>query len=565
MSGNRCRHFWFLLVSNEHGHSYMRSVSAVSLKLTDTIYDLKKAVKADFANSVLRGVAPCDLLVYKNQSAFEKRNASEGKGEPLDDDLPLLGDLGLTEEDALIVAIPWTRTLLTAEIPSSSLCDFDFFNNLCKAQQNDEWIDFQTEIPPFSLNVTRLYVRESYKTIAKAILSGRQTIVSGTPGTGKSFFLIYLLWTLVQQNKRVLFVYEPYTIYYDGQGMVLTMDQLPRADDEHFFRKDLWCLIDAKFKGKYDLYHFTSYISNMIVATYPQRELVSSFQERYSAKWFFMPIWSEGELTTLSSMYPNAVDWYERFNILGGIPQWVFESTEDPRKLLENACKVCSLEDCLSAFSYYSYVLEDFHALHHLIHIESSDPFTRVTLSFASPEAMKLLAKVQAQNAKLNMASLLMYCNQNPLTAAFCTHYFQQYVIQLFEVGGTFHCSEVSQQGINRSETTGTTITIKKQTRAIIHEVHCNQEPDQLYVPKSRNVASIDAWIPSIGGFQITMDIAHEISESAYPLLQMLPKKLFWVIPSSKYDSFTHQPLSDTTIKQYVVPVPFPERIMNPS
>jgi len=45
-------------------------------------------------------------------------------------------------------------------------------------------------------------------------------IMTGTPGTGKSLFLIYLLWKLVKAGKWVLFIYHPITIYYDGQGGV---------------------------------------------------------------------------------------------------------------------------------------------------------------------------------------------------------------------------------------------------------------------------------------------------------------------------------------------------------
>jgi polynucleotide 5'-kinase involved in rRNA processing len=38
-----------------------------------------------------------------------------------------------------------------------------------------------------------------------------KVILTGTPGIGKSLFLIYLLRKLVNENKRVLVIYHPFT------------------------------------------------------------------------------------------------------------------------------------------------------------------------------------------------------------------------------------------------------------------------------------------------------------------------------------------------------------------
>ncbi|KAJ3199502.1 hypothetical protein HDU67_002777, partial [Dinochytrium kinnereticum] len=70
------------------------------------------AVKAKNSNK-LSSVDARDLLVYKNKSAFDKRNAAvdEGKEEPLKSSCPLdgLGETG-KEEDILVVVVPSSRS-----------------------------------------------------------------------------------------------------------------------------------------------------------------------------------------------------------------------------------------------------------------------------------------------------------------------------------------------------------------------------------------------------------------------------------------------------------------------
>ena len=61
-----------------------------------------------YSDSHLRGLAPSDLLVYKNKAPFDKRNDPEGKEEPLKSSR-LLDGLGQTEEDMLVVVVKATE------------------------------------------------------------------------------------------------------------------------------------------------------------------------------------------------------------------------------------------------------------------------------------------------------------------------------------------------------------------------------------------------------------------------------------------------------------------------
>ncbi|KAJ3329493.1 hypothetical protein HDU76_007808 [Blyttiomyces sp. JEL0837] len=95
---------WFLLVDAATGLPY-RGTTATSVSLPpDSVVDqFRDAVKAEKPNK-LSSVDASDLVVYKNKDAFDKRDADEGKEEPLDptESLGLLG----SKEDMLVVVVP---------------------------------------------------------------------------------------------------------------------------------------------------------------------------------------------------------------------------------------------------------------------------------------------------------------------------------------------------------------------------------------------------------------------------------------------------------------------------
>jgi hypothetical protein len=182
-----------------------------------------------------------DLLVYKNKASFDKRNNAaedEGKEEALDPTQSVDG-LG-SKEDMLVVVVPSPSQppQQATQTPSFPFCKLPFFNNIRNVSESDGWVSFGEEnIPSTFLN--RLYIRECYRTIASSILEVNgihKAIITGTPGIAKSLFLIYLLWKLVKEGKRVLFIYGSYNIYYDGKGGVFHFEngRLPSDIDYSF-------------------------------------------------------------------------------------------------------------------------------------------------------------------------------------------------------------------------------------------------------------------------------------------------------------------------------------------
>ena len=309
---------WFLLILPYLGYKEWPAYQ-VSLRASAVVDDLRKAVKAAHA-SFLGGMDLSDLIVYRNKEAFDKRHV--GQEEPLEKDFLVTG-LGETLDEALVVAVPQSPRF------SFPLCRIPFFNNINNATESGRWISFETEIPGTFLN--KLYVRESYRIIESLIRTDpKKIIITGTPGTGKSLFLIYLLWNLVKEGKRVLLIYHPFTIYYDGRGGVFqfTSDQLSSSINGLSGNNTLWCLFDAREKTFSDLHQLPHSYFNSILSTYPQRDLVNDFKKSSCLQIFYMPTWSRAEMEEIAPVFPRT-DWTRRFEILGGIPRWVLEDTKN--------------------------------------------------------------------------------------------------------------------------------------------------------------------------------------------------------------------------------------------
>ena len=98
---------WFHLVDYYSGMDYKgTSSSSVSIPSNYAVDQLRDAVKSKYSDSLLCGFAASNLLVFKNRDSFDKRNdPSAPDAKPLKPSQPLHG-LGITEEEALIVAVP---------------------------------------------------------------------------------------------------------------------------------------------------------------------------------------------------------------------------------------------------------------------------------------------------------------------------------------------------------------------------------------------------------------------------------------------------------------------------
>ncbi len=276
---------------------------------------------------------------------------------------------------------------------------------------------------------------------------------------------------------------------------------------------------------------------------------------------FYMPTWSEAELEAIVPLFPNASKWRERFENLGGIPRHVLEvTTEPPTQMLEAACKNCSLDDCINIIGINSTITEKSKVVHILVHVTSTAPYTNSSLCYASQAALDVIVRHKGNEAKYRMRELLASCEGNPLTTALCGYIFQSYAIELLEKGGSFKCRELVH-GNRISGPFEWRLPIPSSNKTVVEQVVPNQTPYQLHVPRTTNYAAIDAWIPGIGAFQMTVEKKHDINDATRNDLAKLGQganTLYWLLPPLYYHSFTTPSAHD--FEQFAVLIPYPEQ-----
>ena len=104
---------WFLLLDSATGEPYKEtSADKVSVSSSADVADFREAVHLK-NSSILTGIDSSQLVVFKNKTAFDKRNAAidEEKEKPMDptESLGLLG----SKEDVLLVAVASPKSSAT--------------------------------------------------------------------------------------------------------------------------------------------------------------------------------------------------------------------------------------------------------------------------------------------------------------------------------------------------------------------------------------------------------------------------------------------------------------------
>ena len=88
--------YWYQLLK-EDGTS-MGSADAVTLPADSLVFQLRKQVKTENADGLLKGISPAELTVYENKTAYESKQA-------LEEDAAVFG-VGGSKKNALVVVVP---------------------------------------------------------------------------------------------------------------------------------------------------------------------------------------------------------------------------------------------------------------------------------------------------------------------------------------------------------------------------------------------------------------------------------------------------------------------------
>ncbi|KAL7999158.1 putative P-loop containing nucleoside triphosphate hydrolase [Plasmopara halstedii] len=575
----------FCAIVGEKGSAF-----SVDIDASQSVDQLKDAIaqekKYDFAADEL------ELYLAKKGESWLTENEVKNSVRDISNFVPLdvsrapLNIVGLSENDVyyqvtvednkakkvpvnVLVVVPSQK----AAQDVFNRCKHPFFSQFPMAHEVKSWLEFPSLEPPTKL--PKFYIRSSYRSIATQALSKadpsmvKYAVITGTPGIGKSLFMYYVMWKLIKEKKRVLFFSIVGPIYFDGSAM-MECEKLPSQLEYEFWSSDLWCLMDSV--DPTSIAGLSLHECSVLLASTPRWDYISEFKKFVPTPVvLYMPLWTKEELSTIAFLYPDANKvWVNRFNCLGGVPRLVLQDIQtDPQVLLTWVCNSCSLDDCIMLVSIYSEMnsVQTF--------IDSQEPYQKYEVVYASELAVQVIARTKWQMVRAKMQNFLGSCeNGVPLAQSLCGYTFESYAMDLLERGGKFVCrklhSGAEMQKLHaikrRRGTTGNkdeeeiSIPRSLQCRQIVERVDVGQVANQLYVPRTWNYTAIDAWMPHVGGFQMTVGKKHDIKGGAATDLAKLGEngnRLYFLLPPQYYHSFTKK--TPQTIEQYAILIPYPE------
>ncbi|KAG2872456.1 hypothetical protein PC115_g24606 [Phytophthora cactorum] len=176
-------------------------------------------------------------------------------------------------------------------------CSDPFFSKFQTVDEVNSWLQFPALLPLTERQT--LYVRSSYKSIAAQALTKvdpnrrKYAVITGTPGIGKSVFVYYVMWRLIKDKKRVLFITRQPPIYFDG-STIHECKQLPYSGNQQFWSPDLWCLVDSV--DPTNVAGMPIECCSVLLASTPRRDCIGEFKKLApTPDVFYMPLSCVGE------------------------------------------------------------------------------------------------------------------------------------------------------------------------------------------------------------------------------------------------------------------------------
>ncbi|CAG8822855.1 602_t:CDS:2, partial [Dentiscutata erythropus] len=170
----------------------------------------------------------------------------------------------------------------------------------------------------------------------------RNFLITGSPGTGKTFFIVFLLYLLVGMGKTVVFQKSPdkVTCYKFSNG---TVESAPiRSMCIVLDNPQVYYLLDTMEPQ-------LTCNARKIVVSSPNRKRYKEYEKGRSVDTRIMPTWDLEELETLHQnihLNTNFTKLRELYALWGGIPRYVVEKVdiESFQNLLEMALNAADFD-----------------------------------------------------------------------------------------------------------------------------------------------------------------------------------------------------------------------------
>lgn len=414
----------------------------------------------------------------------------------------------------------------------------------------------------------QLFVRECYPRmfalatdIAKQ--NGGGLVFTGNPGIGKSWFLNYALWKLLQDNKTVLFESvskNTLWLFKDGKVEMTKPDEATKRSELYDAVKsdqDAWYLFDPGeiAKEPIEIAPFT------IVSASPNPKHYKKL-EKLTANKYYVPCWSWEELEkhlphAAKTIAPGLTvdEAKQNFDIFGGIPRYVYRNKDQVETKKEELLGAIHQLD-LRVLALVRKDLEIVQAYHpklsHKILQYDVDPesFKSRGIRFASNYVVDRVAEHTAETNLSELGRTL-----SDLKGPLAGELFERFAPSSLCEGGRFRTYSLDSGG----KMDWLTMPPRSELRYVSSLSALKQwdeiRPDE-FVKCAPNFPVVDA-LAQEGLFNYTVSRTHGINANACrELLIKLgvgkdkPLRLYWVVKDGEGKNFPRQKIEEKTVQK---------------
>ena len=384
--------------------------------------------------------------------------------------------------------------------------------------------------------------------------------VLGNPGTGKTYFGLFLLVQCIRNESTV--IYESASIdelyLFSAGGITVFASRKDPSFRSAIGKRSTIYIVDGMVPVQAN--------ARTILVTSPKHEIYHDFATKRTAPAvaLYMPTWSLAELTTLREAVFPSVDQGDMEDLIvrwGGIPRAVMEDAaanklsweSKDEDTLQAAIGSCSINDLVETVKEGS---ERFQMSHRVLHVQCSTTFRKKGYMFASEYVRDRVLRRLVQQERHRLLQFATFADGTSMNGGLRGQVFEYFAhAWLASDTKVFDIRPLNAPALSVT-TAPTTIT---WNRLSIHLFHKGQFPTRplsalTYLqPESRNFAAVDAIIsvaldePALL-FQMAVGASHPIS--AVRLNELLNSirpvsALFFVVPCDRYHSYTQQSYYD--------------------
>ena len=390
-----------------------------------------------------------------------------------------------------------------------------------------------------------LYIRKAYEDLFQIICNNlnsdnetkerfHRIAITGTPGTGKSVFLFYILWRLAnRETTKTVILHRNsdsgriYVFQNDGSWMTRNFDNVDRFLSD----STTWYLTDALLSPPGPLPAVTILVSS------PSRMYYSTFLKYIPIPFLhYLPTWSLEELKKTANSYSMEEKEIEkRFNMIGGVARYVLEDKRPLEPTIDDAIGSLALSKLTSIA--LGETSKEHEISHRIIHFKVEPPhYSKCTLIMASDYVFKEALRRFLTCHDDTVKEFIIMSEKFISLAYFRGLIFENYAHRKLSEGGEF---------LVRSLNDGSELMMEFSRKEIeeFWKVSACKDLNVYYKTAKKNHPCIDSLIRGQGYFQMTTSLKHPIKKLGMKTLMKVfgMNRLYFVVPSTIFKEFRKQ------------------------